>query len=284
MRINAKIINNALSNLADDYIKILFVNLTNDTYDVGIVPDDEVDCATEFKSLSEYFDWFVANGFVHPDDADLYRDFLKKADAGKQIIYRRKLSNEQFRWVLMELSPLSDYSKDSKVCALYVKDIHNVYSSRYDSLIESIGVTDGMTKLFNRIGFDRDIKNLKGYVGIVFADLNALKWTNDNLGHKAGDECIIQFANLLKINFSNSKCYHISGDEFVVVSQVKPRDFLKTALIFHKSLWSNAEYPSASVGYSLGDASEINGIIEDAEEMMYADKMIFYARFPKFKR
>ena len=121
-------------------------------------------------------------------------------------------------------------------------------------------------------------------MGIAYADINGLKWTNDNLGHKAGDELIIKFANLLKINFKDCKTYHISGDEFIIMSLDNIRCFLSSALTFHKSLWSSTDVPLASMGYSVGKAEELDAIIEDAEKTMRDDKSIFYSKFPKFRR
>lgn len=46
----------------------------------------------------------------------------------------------------------------------------------------------------------------------VFIDLDELKWINDNMGHKAGDQLLIAFADAMRSATPNG--YHLSGDEF----------------------------------------------------------------------
>lgn len=52
------------------------------------------------------------------------------------------------------------------------------------------------------------------------ADLNFLKYLNDNLRHNIGDDAIRQTAQLLLECFSsnNELCYQTGGDEFFVIS------------------------------------------------------------------
>ena len=48
-------------------------------------------------------------------------------------------------------------------------------------------------------------------------DVNNLKKTNDNYGHKAGDALIISSCKLICRIFTHSPVYRIGGDEFVVL-------------------------------------------------------------------
>ena len=52
---------------------------------------------------------------------------------------------------------------------------------------------------------------------VVVCDVNNLKWVNDNLGHKAGDEYIQNACHLICVIFDHSPVFRTGGDEFVVI-------------------------------------------------------------------
>jgi diguanylate cyclase (GGDEF)-like protein len=60
-------------------------------------------------------------------------------------------------------------------------------------------------------------RDFEGYVIVTF-DLNNLKQCNDQYGHRAGDEYIINAAHIIEDNFERyGKCYRIGGDEFCCI-------------------------------------------------------------------
>ncbi len=83
-------------------------------------------------------------------------------------------------------------------------------------------MTDALTGLKNRRAYDELLKQEEneGGLGAVFCDLNQLKYTNDRLGHKAGDQLLVRFADLLKEAFPEGEICRISGDEFVVLWRI----------------------------------------------------------------
>lgn len=104
----------------------------------------------------------------------------------------------------------------------------------YDQLIarKRESLTDELTGLFNRRAYEQDISSIeedKDKYSIVMIDINGLKITNDNLGHRAGDELIVGLSNIILAVFSLSKCYRIGGDEFVVISPIN-KEKVKSAL------------------------------------------------------
>lgn len=275
----------ALDHIGNNYRKILLVNLSTDNYQPVTIADDEWNILRDNKTykISEYWDWFCNSKLLHDDDRKTCMEYTMEPNT--HLVYRRKMQ-EEWHWVLMEIIPAKDYTVDNRSCVLYVRDIHNIYLPEYEAVVEHIGTTDAMTGLYNKVAFERDKERHKGEkVGIIFADLNGLKYANDNMGHKAGDELITKFAGLLSVNFSGYKCYHISGDEFVVCAfSASLREFLSKAIAFHKSMWIAMDMPLASIGYSIGEANEFQLAYDEAEKDMYDDKRIFYSRFPKYKR
>ena len=86
--------------------------------------------------------------------------------------------------------------------------------------LEQFALNDSMTGLYNRNAYDYFVKNernFEGYVIVTF-DLNNLKQCNDQYGHRAGDEYIINAAHIIEANFERyGKCYRIGGDEFCCI-------------------------------------------------------------------
>lgn len=72
---------------------------------------------------------------------------------------------------------------------------------------------DHLTGCLNRRAFDDDERK---YVCIV--DLDSLKYLNDNISHRAGDEILCSLSKALIDNFGKDNVYRLSGDEFAVKS------------------------------------------------------------------
>jgi diguanylate cyclase (GGDEF)-like protein len=88
--------------------------------------------------------------------------------------------------------------------------------------VHALSLTDGLTGLYNRRGFvtlsEQQLKvarhSGRGLI-LVYADLDRLKHINDNFGHQAGDEALVQTAEILERTFRASDILgRIGGDEF----------------------------------------------------------------------
>lgn len=102
-------------------------------------------------------------------------------------------------------------------------------SARYDlnvtlSRFRRLAMTDSLTGLLNRYGFlsnavpvfDSTVAEKKT-VGILYFDLDHLKYINDIFGHEEGDKCIILLAWCLKqAAHEGDILARLGGDEFVL--------------------------------------------------------------------
>ena len=106
---------------------------------------------------------------------------------------------------------------------------------------------------------------------------NALKYTNDNFGHVAGDASIKQFADILRKVFEQKgEICRISGDEFVVLLydiSFDELEGLKKELA--REIRENNRI--ASVGYAYGENTSIEDLVMHAEQEMYDDKDRYYS-------
>ena len=146
---------------------------------------------------------------------------------------------------------------------------------------------DKLTGLFNRNAYmDRlnNMPNLSNTVGIIYSDLNCLKYTNDNFGHDMGDKLLIDFSNILLKYFRKDDVFRISGDEFVCICPFIPIEIytLKTNKI--KEEIQNMELPIAAIGNAYGNTEDLSDLINEAEKLMYKDKQQFHNKYPNYSR
>ena len=148
-------------------------------------------------------------------------------------------------------------------------------------------VHDELTGLFNRRAFEERrvaLKKLDGTVGVVFGDLNGLKYTNDNFGHEAGDQLLLKFTSMLMDVFRQNELFRISGDEFVCLMENVEEDVFASRLHELEEKIGQDEQPIAAIGAVFGSKHEIDALVRDAETEMYRNKSLIHERFPEFVR
>ena len=148
-------------------------------------------------------------------------------------------------------------------------------------------LVDELTGLRNRRAYTEtvdDIVNTDQNLGIIFADMNGLKYVNDHFGHERGDKYIRAFANVLLTYLRKDEIFRISGDEFVVIMPGVRAELVLRRLMQIRDELKKFEAPLASLGFAFGSASEIKNLLKDAELMMYEEKKKFYEVYPSMKR
>ena len=96
--------------------------------------------------------------------------------------------------------------------------------SRIEAL-ESLVMTDPLTNLENRRGFDSQLNRVLAAAKrhddtgvLVYLDMDDFKATNDEFGHEAGDAVLMRVADVLRKNTRTSDVVgRIGGDEFAVL-------------------------------------------------------------------
>ncbi|MDF2183140.1 diguanylate cyclase [Neptuniibacter sp. CAU 1671] len=149
---------------------------------------------------------------------------------------------------------------------------------------------DPLTGLVNRrVMFDRlelelrHARRLGSKLGVFFIDLNKFKAVNDNLGHKLGDELLVEIANRLQQTVRETDTVaRYGGDEFILlmtgVSDEDQVNAMKRKLfaVFEQpfSLQGQLISQTASVGYACYplDADNSADLIHVADQTMFAHK------------
>lgn len=155
--------------------------------------------------------------------------------------------------------------------------------------LESLSVTDELTGLFNRRGFDMHLgkalaqsKRGERRGVVLMIDLDRFKQINDTYGHAAGDGFLQTVAAVLTADVRECDVVaRLGGDEFAVLmtdldrgSCASRAQALSDRLNGHAVDWNGTILPiSASIGfvdYSAGDSPV--RVLERADKLMYLQK------------
>ena len=155
--------------------------------------------------------------------------------------------------------------------------------------LDQLAHRDSLIDLPNRRGFMRELERLIGRAdrydakgAMLFVDVDGLKIINDTLGHRAGDEALIQIANMLSKGVRHSDVVaRIGGDEFgILLENSDDAAAHETAgrLIDQISscevMFEGEALPlGVAIGVGMIDAHDTAEMVMDrADEAMYARK------------
>lgn len=153
--------------------------------------------------------------------------------------------------------------------------------------IKYMAFHDHLTGLFNRRALlddlEESIQRLKnsGTFALLSIDLDRFKYLNDTLGHRAGDQILIQVADRLsEFSKNNIKVYRQGGDEFSILFEGSRHGAAQLAQkilsIFAKSFYLDYQeyFLSPSIGISMfpHDGKNAENIIKNADEALFRVK------------
>jgi len=168
---------------------------------------------------------------------------------------------------------------------------HDITKRKHsESEIKNYANYDQLTQLPNRRLFhdrlEQEIKKAQRdscHIALLFIDLDRFKEVNDTLGHKVGDELLVEAAVRIKQCVRDyDTVARLGGDEFtVILSELQGTsgigriaqdiiDQLTRPFILN----DREVYISASIGIAIypDDASNVNDLIRQADQTMYAAK------------
>jgi diguanylate cyclase (GGDEF)-like protein len=155
--------------------------------------------------------------------------------------------------------------------------------------LEASAETDALTGVFNRRGFDRELKRSLAYVkrywtraALMYVDLDGFKPVNDRHGHAAGDAILQAVGAVLTgaVRASDTVA-RLGGDEFGLIlwnlsevdAAAKARA-LEAAVTGATVAWEGGTLAvGASIGFAmLGPSDELADVFAKADQAMYARK------------
>ena len=229
--------------------------------------------------------------YIHPDDRKSSRTLLDRAMRERipyNAAYRFRHHDETY--CSIEDRGLFLYDDNGKAYRMLgtMQDITE--RKRMEEEIRALSITDALTGLYNRRGLstlaEQQLKiatRLNSEILVIFADLDGMKWINDNLGHLAGDQALIETATILKNTFRKSDIIaRHGGDEFIILAlgaNYTSFDILikriQEQINSHNAQENRSFKLSVSIGTALYDPQSpcsIDELITQADKTMYKHK------------
>lgn len=245
-------------------------------------------------------EWFKR---VHPGDLERVKRDISEHLAGDTSHFsnehRLQHKDSRYRWVLSRgLAIHSSGEKPTRVAGSFTDITHH---KDMEKKLALRAFYDPLTGLPNRALFmdslSRAFARLKRrpheLFAVFFLDLDHLKQVNDLMGHKAGDELLMEFARRVKSCVRpNDLVARMAGDEFTVLLE-DVKDFqeptevadriLKTMRIpFLLGGQETVSTVSIGIAYSNCGKEGPDGLLKAADSAMYRAKVAGKARYEVF--
>lgn len=171
---------------------------------------------------------------------------------------------------------------------LHIRDITR--DLKIQSRLQFLAYKDSLTGLSNRAHLldqltrmERKAKQEETNIGLLFLDLDRFKQINDTLGHKAGDELLIEVGKRLStIARDNDVIARWGGDEFVVLmcGDLTETVILQRAEAILTSMRMSflIEGKPYNIPTSIGAAISVHGEVEGEKLLQSADIAMYNAK------
>ena len=158
--------------------------------------------------------------------------------------------------------------------------------------LKELSVRDGLTGLYNRRFFDeryeqvfRRCQREQQAISLLIIDIDHFKRINDQFGHGAGDQCIIQVTSLIQSHISRPDdiCARLGGEEF---GALLPGTDLQGAVCVAEAIRSSVESLRVEVNGQYLDVTVSVGAstclpessIDRAALLRFADALLYQAK------
>ncbi len=191
------------------------------------------------------------------------------------------VAETRFTSVISRTVVIESFYINPGLCASFIKDYYS--SSNGDSIDgnrSNIDVLfkayhDYMTNFYNETylkenrGLIEKVRN----VGLVFLDINNLRKTNNEKGHRAGDQLILDFSKEIRNNFKGHDYFRLGGDEFLVITMgLGEKDFVNQCENVKKRF---KEMDIATLGYKFYETIEnLSLAVLEVSDLMKKEKML----------
>ena len=167
-----------------------------------------------------------------------------------------------------------------------------IANNRFIDQLKALNQTDMLTGVMNHNALNTRVDELNrtpgavsDSMGIIFADMNGLKYVNDHLGHLAGNLLLKNAAMILQSTFVGEEIYRVGGDEFLVLLKNTSEAELQQKIAEIKKKSELFENVSFAAGYHMmNEGEEMRAALSQADAWMYQDKEEFYRKKPRLKR
>lgn len=237
------------------------------------------------KELSAHFD--VWREHLHPEDKEMVLSAFYNHLEGKtpfyEALHRMQAKNGTISWVL-DRGRVTEWSDDGEPLKVTGTHIDMTKEKQYEQQLSTLANHDPLTGLANRYALHAQFDLLKnlGSLSVAFIDLDDFKNVNDTLGHRSGDEVLLQLSQRLRDACpAEVTIGRIGGDEFILLLPwtLDNQEIMRIALrcldaaITPFELGNGAAKVGASIGVNESWASDnFSDAVIRADESMYLIK------------
>jgi diguanylate cyclase (GGDEF)-like protein len=212
-------------------------------------------------------------------------------DGKSHTFEQTRTTDDCTKYYEITASPIKDMAGNIIAGIEVVRDISR-RKKKHEKLKEA-ALTDGLTGLFNRRGFltlaeqQRKFTNRsKKKMSLIYIDIDGMKTINDELGHNAGDQALMDSADILRESFRESDIIaRIGGDEFAVLLSDPSGQEVEHVIVNHiensLKFYNETRKRDYELLFSMGIAHydsgypcSIDDLIIQADELMYEDKRL----------
>jgi diguanylate cyclase (GGDEF)-like protein/PAS domain S-box-containing protein len=240
---------------------------------------------------------------VHADDLEPLSELIEKMIAGKlssaHTEVRGRHRDGSDVWMSLNLSLARDWQFRNYNLIVQAQDI--TARRRAEAELYHNAYHDSLTQLHNRTHFMEQLNRAIARAGrtpshqfaVMYLDFDRFKMVNDSLGHKAGDELLVNVARRLKnVLRPNDLLARLGGDEFGILMEDMHTE--RDAVELTERIQREVQKPfqlgtmevsiSASIGITFGANGYENSdqIIRDADIAMYKAKSNGKAQYAIF--
>jgi diguanylate cyclase (GGDEF)-like protein/PAS domain S-box-containing protein len=240
---------------------------------------------------------------AHPDDIDLLLNELSRLQRGDiatiemelRFLHRQGIDV----WASLSVALFSEPGLSAPSLIVQMQDIS---ARRHaEAQLYHIAHHDDLTGLPNRSQFNehlvRAISRIERHpqriFAVMFLDFDRFKIINDSLGHKAGDELLVQVTRRLQTSLRPSDFVaRLGGDEFAILIEdmgkeseaVELAERLQHALQAPIRLGDTEVRTSASIGITFSSVGygTPEEVLRDADTAMYKAKALGKAQYALF--
>lgn len=228
---------------------------------------------------------------THPDDSEWSWSAIRSMASGELTTVRAekrfRRSDGSSLWGLLSSAAVRDRRGRPVYAVTQIEDITS--RKEAEARLTHQALHDSLTGLANRLLLHDHLtlalaraQRTRTRVGVFFLDLDDFKTINDSLGHRAGDELLVEVGRRLAgASRGSDLVARLGGDEFVLVCEdlASPQDAPEVARRLLSGLEAQFRVRghdlavSASVGVALsGPGSRADDLLRDADVAMYRAK------------
>ncbi len=226
---------------------------------------------------------------LDPEAWTLFQECLDNYALFRDFIYPQDLKSGRRRWVKISGNPIFDANDVFLGYRGVGSDITTAVEENLS--LRASAERDVLTGLLNRRGFENALKacrndqrNAGARFGVVVIDLDGFKAINDEHGHQAGDQVLVeQAARLVDAVRDDDRVGRLGGDEFAILlrglGENASADMVGAKLCESLSRPIRIQddvrvQPGASIGIAMFPAhgDEPAALLEAADQAMYTAK------------